>query len=120
MSPGSYFGGMNNGGSRQVKVKERPRCPFYGFGRVAESKLLFDTNSKQCSLAVDSHVLCKMNETGLSPNWDECHFNSLGNKEVIDTIIRKCRVTPKEFCPQDRKSWEGIPLAVWSKMVMSK
>lgn len=52
-----------------------------------------------------------------NPDWKECSFNNIKNKEKLENISG-FSFFPKEFWPEGKTSWEGIPFKEWQEYVM--
>lgn len=101
--------------------KQRPPCPFYGFGYVFNG--ILDTKGNQCALIKESHTPCQMEVQQQEPNWYKCSMNNLDtlSKEELKSLKEKyknVRVFPLEFQPPDAKPWKGISLADWMKYIL--
>ncbi len=90
----------------------RHECPFFGFHHV--EGLLWGTQGNECALRGDQHA-CIMS----TPDWKICSFNCSENQEQIKMITNGCRICPREFWPEGKKSWKGLPLKTWIDYVTS-
>jgi len=97
--------------------KERPPCPFYGFGGT--DTILMDSKG-QCALRGLELISCGMEVGDEIPDWRECWYNKgeIGRKVFEGKM--KARVFPNEFSPPEKKGWRGIPLKKWVDYVMNK
>ena len=97
---------------------QRYRCPFYGFGRIAN--VFMDSCGSQCALIVNSHESCKMEMNDQIPDWNQCPLNSEENKKRVEKIIKSSLIFPEEFQPYDQPSWDGLSFKEWMGYVMNE
>jgi hypothetical protein len=97
--------------------KDRPACPFYGFGGMFDD-VLMDSGGNQCALKMRRYSPCEMEMVLSKPSWHECPLNTEENKQRLELIERRIRVFPKEFRPLKAGSWKGIPLTRWRDYVI--
>ncbi len=99
--------------------KPRPACPFYGFG-MPLGRVMMDTEGNQCALVRGSHSPCAMEMNGQTPDWNKC--SSEDNEALIEEFDKMTekhlRVAPKEFWPDGKSSWKGLPFKTWKEYVM--
>jgi len=72
-----------------------------------------DQEGNQCALE-GGYTPCAMEMSGQIPDWDSCtFFNSQEIREDVEQFKRVCKITPGEFWPPGKKSWEGISFGDW-------
>lgn len=78
-----------------------------------------DSAGNQCALITSSFSPCRMVIVNEKPDWTKCSFNTEENKPVINEILSSTlTVNAKEFWPEGKNSWKGIPIKDWFDYVM--
>ena len=102
-------------GSLVFLHRERPACPFYGFGNVG-GRALIDSKGNQCALRTDSYSPCQMEMAGKDPNWKECDFNTEQYRNDLVRIADNVQVFPEELLYSTR----GLSLSQWMNYITNR
>ena len=97
-----------------VMDKKRPSCPFYGF--YMAPGVLLDSEGNQCALIINSYSPCQMEMLARNPDWKKCPHNNIENKKKLE-YLSGFSVFPKEFWPEGKTSWDGMPFEDWQEYV---
>lgn len=99
--------------------KERYPCPFYGFYGDNIIEIMVEQGGNKCALITPSHSPCRMEIDKKTPDWNKCPINpeESGGKPLIDST-NNIKVFPKEFHPQNKRSWGGMDFKDWMNYVM--
>jgi hypothetical protein len=98
------------------KIKERQKCPFYGF--AAFSGVFMDQYGNQCPFR-GGYSPCYMEYQGKEINWSECQINKNSSRESLQKVLENCRIFPAELMPEGAVEWAGIPLREWYDRIIS-
>jgi hypothetical protein len=104
---------MKSGRQRRGNA-EQPgvRCPFYGFGWPAATRLLLQERGNRCGLALDRVQPCTMEETGSVADMQRCPM-----AEELAHFIR-CASPVIQFATPEHP--DGLPYAAWFRRTMSE
>ncbi|PIO08387.1 hypothetical protein COU59_02085 [Candidatus Pacearchaeota archaeon CG10_big_fil_rev_8_21_14_0_10_34_12] len=96
---------------------ELRRCPFYGFSVFDDTFLDF---GKHNLCAFDGrYAPCYMESNNMVPDWRICAHNNPKEERISEERAKKTIVFPREFCPEDKHKWRGIPLVNWRAYIES-
>lgn len=91
----------------------RPPCPLYGF--VPDGNFLMDIDQNNCGLKTPMLTPCKMEKTGLRPDFSACQSHDF-DQETLKGLLCEYVVFPKELQPENG-GLTGVPFSMWADMV---
>jgi hypothetical protein len=94
---------MNSGGQSGEAQRTDVRCPFYGFGWPAATRLLLQEPGNRCGLALDRVQRCTMEEAGRPADMKLCPL-----AEELAHFIR-CASPVIAFATQEHPDGLRIP-----------
>ena len=102
---------MNSGGQSREAQRTDVRCPFYGFGWPAATRLLLQEPGNRCGLALDRVQGCTMEEAGRPADMKLCPL-----AEELAHFIR-CASPVIAFATQEHP--DGLPYPAWVQRTMA-